>query len=42
MNTDAARDDGILDVGSEDQITMTYTDAANDWGRLDMMVSLVV
>ena len=41
MNTDAARDDGILDVGSEDQITMTYTDAANDWGAVESLTHTV-
>jgi len=40
-NTDAARDDGILDVGSEDQITMTYTDAANDWGAVESLTHTV-
>ena len=36
-NINVVRDDGILDVGSGDQITMTYEDAANDWGTAETL-----
>jgi len=41
INTNVTRDDGILDVGSEDQITMTYADAVNDWGVAETLTHAV-